>query len=116
MLQLLEWRGFGFGFAGVAFQRDKQRSDDTGQRGVHAGFQDKHPEQQPDQNIGRGLSDIAAIQHRESEDAQRAEQEVHARQLAAVKQGNHDNRQQIVNDRQRQQEQFQGRRHPGAEQ
>ena len=97
-------------------QRDAESQYHTGQCRVHAALEYADPEQQSDNQIRSELDHPQSVHRDQGDDGQRCQHQRQARHFARVEQRDHDDRPQVVDDRQGHQEQLERYRHPFAEQ
>ena len=99
-----------------AAQRDKKGHHHPGQRRMHAGFQHRGPHDQADKQIGREAHDVFAVKDKQHRQQGRADKQGGQGKFAGIKQGDDDNRADVVNDRDRDQKHLEAGRHALAEQ
>nr|GFD47797.1 hypothetical protein [Tanacetum cinerariifolium] len=102
MLQLLQRRGHVL----WGFQWNAEGEDDARQRGVHAALEYTHPQHQTHEQVGRQLYHAQPVHPDQRNERSGRDGQRQVRQLTRVEQGNHDDRAEVVDDRQRHQEQL----------
>ena len=83
---------------------------------MHTTFEHTHPEDQADDHVRRDLDHPHAVHGNQHDQAGCRQQQGHARQLAGVEHRNHDDRPQVVDNRQGHQKQLERHRHTLAQQ
>ena len=111
MLQL-----FGRRLAVLRLKRHEEAHNHACQRGVHAGFQYRRPQHHPHQDIDTDAANIEDVQQRQHRNSPGGDAQGQDRQIAGVEQRDNHNGAQVIDDRQRHQEDFQGHRHAATEQ
>ena len=100
----------------VRRQRDRKAKRDTRKRRVHAGFQDRNPQDQPDDHIKIRTPDTQSVHDAKGRQTNRCDDQRWDRQAGCVEQRDDDDGGKVIDHGQRQQERLHDRRHLVAEQ
>ena len=92
-------------------RRDQQAAQHAGDRGVHAGLEGRDPEHEDDQDVGRRLPHPRAVEDDQDDQARRGDGQRAHREVVGVDDADHADRDDVVDDGQREQEDPQLRRH-----
>ena len=97
-------------------RRRDQPDRDAGQRGVHARLEQREPRRDAEHDVDRHRPHARLLQHEHQRQQREREREPPHRQRRGVEHRDHDDRADVVHDRERQQEEPQRRRDPPTEQ
>ena len=94
--------GFQLGLPGDS--GSEQAHDDAGDRGMHAGLEDGPPQHQTEGGEDRGVRDTETVERGDGDGDADGADEVRQIDVGGVEDGDHDDRADVVDDRQRQQQ------------
>ena len=103
-------------FAVLLLQWNKEANDDARQRGMHARLQHRRPQHHAHQNINTRTSDVEDVQQGQHHNSHGRHAQRQNRQIAGVEERDNHDSAQIIDNRQRHQENFQCYRDAATEQ